>query len=230
MKFAIATLLASSVALGAWAQEKNAEITTDPLTATILERIIYDKRQVCLLAGVVSETTRAIFACSHEGSATELERSSIFELGSLSKVFAGLLLADMVRAGELAIDDPASKYSLPGAKLPARDGREITLRQLVTHTASLPGMPPGILPAEFMRRSMSGDAQVLYDALAKVELDRAIGAEAAYSNLGFLWLADILALAAAAGIDASMGDLLKLAEALAGRRKTPLDETIALAM
>jgi CubicO group peptidase (beta-lactamase class C family) len=136
-----------------------------------------------------------------------------------------------------------------------------------------------------MRRSMSGDPQVLYDALARVKLERAVGAEAAYSNLGFVWLADLLArrggkpydellrerillplgmedtaaklspaqaarrvqghdraykpvaplefppaFSAAAGIDASMGDLLKLAEALAGRRNTPLDETIAIAM
>lgn len=269
-------------AFGAAAQEPK-EINPDPLTATILERILYEKRETCIMAGVVAETTRVIFACSREGGPVSLERDSIFELGSLSKVFAGLLLADMVRRGEVSIDDPASKYAPPGAKIPSREGREITLRHLVTHTASLPPMPPGISPTEFLRLAMV--SPVLYEALAKVELERPIGGDVVYSNLGFLWLADLLgrragkrydqllaervleplgmrdtavtltpeqakrrvqghdrsykpvaplefppALAAAAGLNASMDDLIRFAEALAGRRKTPLDESIALSM
>lgn len=275
-------LICGFSALGALAQEPK-EIIPDPLTATILERIMFDKRETCIMAGVVAQTTRVIFACSRDGSPVALERDSIFELGSLSKVFAGLLLADMVRRGEVSLDDPASKYSPPGAKIPSRDGREITLRHLVTHTASLPPMPPGISPVEFLKLAMV--SPVLYEALAKVELERPIGGDVVYSNLGFLWLADLLgrragkrydqllaervleplglrdttimltpeqavrrvqghdrsykpvpplefppALAAAAGLNASMDDLLKFAEALTGRRKTPLDESIAMSM
>jgi D-alanyl-D-alanine-carboxypeptidase/D-alanyl-D-alanine-endopeptidase len=281
---AICLVFSGLVALAASAQEKS-EVPADPLAATILERIGYDKRDVCLMAGVASQKTRVIFACTREGGPAALDRDSIFELGSLSTVFAGLLLADMVRKGEVALDDPASKYSLPGARLPTRDGREITLRHLITHTASLPAMPPGLAPEEFLRRAMPGDPAPLYEALARVQLDRPIGAEVAYSPLGFLWLSDLLArragnpyeelvrervleplgmrdtavmlsaeqakrrvqghdrgykpvpplefppsLAGAAGYNASLDDLLKLAEALAGRRKTPLDETIELAV
>jgi serine-type D-Ala-D-Ala carboxypeptidase/endopeptidase len=281
---AICLLVSGVACLAAGAQDKS-DVQPDPLAATILERIGYDKRDVCLMAGVVAEKTRVIFACTREGGPAALDRDSIFELGSLSKVFAGLLLADMVRRGEMSLDDPAAKYSLPGAKLPTRDGSDITLRQLVTHTASLPPMPPGIGAEEFLRRSMAGDPAPLYEALARVQLDRPIGGDVEYSNLGFLWLSDLMArragkpcdellkervleplgmhdtaarltpeqakrrvqghdraykpvpalefppsLAGAAGLSASMDDLLKLAEALAGRRKTPLDETIALAI
>jgi serine-type D-Ala-D-Ala carboxypeptidase/endopeptidase len=280
---AIAAVAAASLVAGA--QEPKGPVTSDPLAATILERIAYDKLDVCLMAGVVSAKTRVIFACTRTGESKEPGGDAIFELGSLSKVFAGLVLADMVRRGEVSLDDPVSKYAPPGAKLPARDGREITLRHLVTHTASLPAMPPGIGPAEFMRRTMDGDHAALYEALARVELERPIGGDVAYSNLGFLWLADLIgrragkpydqllkervldplgmkdtgvrftpaqaarrvqghdraykplpplefppSLAAAAGLNASMDDLLKLAAALAGRAKTPLDETIALAL
>lgn len=281
---AICLMVSGLLALAAAAQEKSG-VPDDPLAATILERIAYDKRDVCLMAGVVAEKTRVIFACTRDSGPVALDQGSIFELGSLSKVFAGLLLADMVRRGEVALDDPAARYSLPGAKLPIRDGRDITLRHLVTHTASLPAMPPGIAPEEFLRRSMDGDPAPLYEALARVQLDHPIGADAEYSTLGYLWLSDVLArragkpygellrervleplgmrdtaarlspeqakrrvqghdrsyqpvpplefppsLAGATGLSASMDDLLKLAEALAGRRKTPLDETIALAI
>ena len=55
--------------------------------------------------------------------------------------FTGLLLADMVRKGEVSLDDPASKYARPGARIPTYQGRPISLRDLVTHTSGLPRMP-----------------------------------------------------------------------------------------
>jgi D-alanyl-D-alanine-carboxypeptidase/D-alanyl-D-alanine-endopeptidase len=55
-----------------------------------------------------------------------------FEVGSLTKIFTGLLLADMAVRGEVELDMPL------GAVLggPAADG--ITLRSLATHTSGLP--------------------------------------------------------------------------------------------
>lgn len=66
---------------------------------------------------------------------------TIFAVGSLTKVFTALLLADAVERGEVDLDDPVSTH-LPGSPaIPARDGTTLTLRHLATHTSGLPREP-----------------------------------------------------------------------------------------
>ena len=62
---------------------------------------------------------------------------TIFEIGSLTKVFTALLLADMAERGQVRLSDAAARY-VPGAAGP------VTLADLATHTAGLPRLPPGL--------------------------------------------------------------------------------------
>src|SRR5205809_8105949 len=64
---------------------------------------------------------------------------SIFNLGSVGKVFATTLLAQAVKQGELSLDDPVAKYvtELQGGG----DVRRITLGQLASHSSGLPNRP-----------------------------------------------------------------------------------------
>src|SRR5207245_4746400 len=102
------------------------------------------------------------------------------EIGSVGKVFTALLLADLVRKGEVSLADPVAKY-LPGIKVPQRSGRSITLLDLATHTSGLPFMPDE-LPA-FDDRAVSFGAPQLYRFLGRYELRRDIDAEWDYSNI-----------------------------------------------
>jgi beta-lactamase class C len=60
---------------------------------------------------------------------------SLFNLASLRKVFDATLLARAVRAGELKLEDPASKYVVELQQ--GGDIRDVTLGQLATHTSGL---------------------------------------------------------------------------------------------
>jgi beta-lactamase class C len=64
---------------------------------------------------------------------------SIFNLGSVGKVFATTLLAQAVKQGELSLDDPVAKYVTELQ----RGGyiRRITLGRLASHTSGLPRVP-----------------------------------------------------------------------------------------
>ncbi|MGH3194793.1 MAG: serine hydrolase domain-containing protein [Streptosporangiaceae bacterium] len=71
---------------------------------------------------------------------------TIFQIGSVTKVFTALLLADMAERGEVRLSDPAASY-LPGRRsLP--DGvapvDPVTLADLATHTSGLPRLPRGL--------------------------------------------------------------------------------------
>jgi CubicO group peptidase (beta-lactamase class C family) len=66
-----------------------------------------------------------------------------FEIGSLTKAFVGLLLAEMTDRGEVDPADPVRRHLPPGTA--PQLGREVTLERLATHTSGLPRLPPGLL-------------------------------------------------------------------------------------
>lgn len=64
-----------------------------------------------------------------------------FEIGSVTKVFTALLLAEAEKAGKVRRDDPAAKYLLPPDDPDQAKLAKITLVALATHSAGLATMP-----------------------------------------------------------------------------------------
>ncbi len=73
------------------------------------------------------------------------DADTTFEIGSVSKTLAGVLLADAANRGEVALDAPANGYLPQGFALPMRDGSAITLRELATHRSGLPFFPSNFI-------------------------------------------------------------------------------------
>ena len=117
---------------------------------------------------------------------------TIFQIGSCTKPFTSLLLADMVVRGEVALDDPASKYLPRGVRMPER-GRPITLQDLATHVSGLPSMPTNFPLRADPDPIAAYTPGLLNQFLATYELDRAPGEKWAYSNLGVSVLGRLLA-------------------------------------
>jgi D-alanyl-D-alanine-carboxypeptidase/D-alanyl-D-alanine-endopeptidase len=66
---------------------------------------------------------------------------SLFEIGSITKVFTALLLADMSLRGEVDLDDPVRQFLPASLAPPTFDNHEIVLRDLATHTSGLGDLP-----------------------------------------------------------------------------------------
>ena len=77
-----------------------------------------------------------------------VDEHSIYEIGSISKTFTGILLAQMVLNKKLNLEDPAQNYLPDVVKLPVRNGQQITIGQLSDHTSALPRMPSNFSPAD----------------------------------------------------------------------------------
>jgi serine-type D-Ala-D-Ala carboxypeptidase/endopeptidase len=119
------------------------------------------------------------------GAGAKVDRSTLFEIGSISKVFTGLILADMVNKGEVSLDDPAAKYLPAGHRMPERGGRQITLRDLSTHRSGLPRMPDDMGRADTIDDPFADYSEArLLAFLDRYQLARDIGAKWEYSNLG----------------------------------------------
>src|SRR5688500_12420619 len=113
-----------------------------------------------------------------------LDGNTVFEIGSITKVFTAALLADMVARGEVRLEDPISKYLPASVKLPTRSGREITLVDLSTQFSGLPRLPSNISPKDGRNPYADYTVDQLYSFLAGYELTRDIGERYEYSNLG----------------------------------------------
>ena len=120
--------------------------------------------------------------------------TQLFEIGSISKVFTGLLLAQDIENGKLSLDDNLAKLLGARVKLTPEVGA-ITLRQLVTHSSCLPRMPadfessPGYKDDEPYR---DFDRAMLWASLSKVRLKKAPPCTDEYSNFGFAVLGEVL--------------------------------------
>jgi D-alanyl-D-alanine-carboxypeptidase/D-alanyl-D-alanine-endopeptidase len=155
-----------------------------------------EKRQAKgIVVGLVEpDGSRRVLTFGEAGEgARPLAASSVFEIGSITKTFTGAILADMVRRGEVRLDDPVGKYMPAGVRVPSLNGRRITLLDLATHTSGLPRLPTGYVPPDPSNPYARYAAEHLYAFLNGHELEREPGAKFEYSNLGMGLLGHALA-------------------------------------
>lgn len=161
---------------------------------TMLRYLVEDGETPGIVLGLLEAdgSTRILVHGSAGADARPLGPRSVFEIGSITKAFTGILLADMVARGEVALDDPVAKHLPEGVRVPSRNGREITLLDLATHRSALPRMPDN-MPRDPSDPYPPYAMEDLYAFLATHELRRDIGAEFEYSNIAVALLGEALA-------------------------------------
>ena len=177
------------------AQAQDKPPTDAEIRALLRTRIDTEKRGVGLAVGWVDEHGSRVVTYGRTALAggREVDGQTIFEIGSVTKVFTALLLAQSVARGEMTLDDPVAKYLPPGTRLPTRGGRQITLLDLATHHSGLPSIPDNLQPADQNNPSADYTPEQLFAFLANYKLTRDIGSQFEYSNVGFGLLGQALA-------------------------------------
>jgi CubicO group peptidase (beta-lactamase class C family) len=121
------------------------------------------------------------------------DERTVFEIGSITKVFTALLLADMAGTGEVRLSDAIGEYLPEEVEPPERNGRRITLLDLATHTSALPRVPGNMLPVDPANPYARYTPQLLYAFLSVYQPSRDVGSSYEYSNLGYGLLGHVLA-------------------------------------
>ena len=149
---------------------------------------------VGIVVGIIEPSGRRVIAYGKRsaGDRRPLDGDTVFQIGSVTKVFTGLLLADMIRRGEVQLDDPAVKYLPPEANMPAR-GRQMTLFDLATHRSGLPAMPTNFDLRAAPNPYEAYTVKQLHQFLAEYEFPYEPGVRAQYSNVGMALLGRLLA-------------------------------------
>jgi CubicO group peptidase (beta-lactamase class C family) len=181
---------------------------TGEIREILVRRIDHQKQAAGIVVGIIEPNGRRVVAYGNLANADPgpVDGDTIFEIGSVTKVFTSLLLADMVNRKEVTLDDPAAKYLPEGVKLPQRSGKSITLLDLSTHRSGLPNLPSNLKPKD-PRNPYADDYSVddLYQFLSGYTLPRDPGSEFEYSNLGAGLLGHLLAYRAGTDYESLIG-------------------------
>jgi serine-type D-Ala-D-Ala carboxypeptidase len=175
---------------------KRFNISIDPLKrdiASLLEKAIRERVFPCAVAGIVFEETKFFFTAgkeTYDDIATPVHTNAIFDIASLTKVIAtSTAVMQLVESAEISLEDYAFTF------LPRLMGtrREITIKQLLAHTAGFPG------PVSFYQ--FCHNREELLDAVFSTELAYAPGTNRIYDDISFVLLGLIVETITDAGFD-----------------------------
>jgi D-alanyl-D-alanine-carboxypeptidase/D-alanyl-D-alanine-endopeptidase len=154
------------------------------IRAVIKERVDAGRFAGIAVGIVPRGGARRVVAYGPNAGVQPYDGNTVFEIGSITKTFTSAILADMVKKGEVKLDDPVEKYLPAGTKVPERDGKKITLLDLATQSSGLPRMPDNFKPSDPENPYADYSTQQMYAFLGGYTLPRGIGENYEYSNLG----------------------------------------------
>lgn len=132
------------------------------------ERVNTQRQSVGIAVGILSPEGRRLVAVGNLGikDGREIDADTVFEIGSVTKIFTGWLLADMARKGEVALTDRIA------------GGKSIALVDLATHTAGMPFWPSNVA---------AGDLNAALARYTVEDLDRFVAGFDPPANIGTQW-------------------------------------------
>jgi D-alanyl-D-alanine-carboxypeptidase/D-alanyl-D-alanine-endopeptidase len=164
----------------------------------LVDRVGAENSGVGIVVGVIDAKGRRVISYGSlaKDDKRPLNGDTVFEIGSMTKVFTSLVLMDMVQKGEVAVTDPISKYLPASVKVPERNGKKITLQDLSTQSSGLPRMPNNFHPKDESNPYADYSVEQLYQFISGYQLTRDIGSQYEYSNLAVGLLGHVLTLRA----------------------------------
>jgi CubicO group peptidase (beta-lactamase class C family) len=147
-----------------------------------------------LVVGVIDSTGTHVYSYGKvaKSAAQAPDGDTIFEIGSVTKLFTATVVAQMLEKDEIKLNQAADAF-LPGMKIPSDLGNKIWLIHLVAHTSGLPLNPPN-LNSPHPDNPYSGYTQRQFEAfLTPYVLARPPGERYEYSHVGYALLGQALA-------------------------------------
>ena len=117
---------------------------------------------------------------------------TVYEIGSISKVFTGLLLADAANSKTVTLDQSAQSLLPKGVTMPKWKDREITLLDLSTHSSGLPRLSDNMPSIATGNPYSDYSSKLAHEFLNKHEMQQEPGKYTGYSNFGVSLLGHLI--------------------------------------
>lgn len=192
LKIFLLPLVTLVSAANSQAQSKAQTPSDHEIMQILIDRIDSMQKSKGMVVGIVTPQGKRIitYGKAKLGDERVLNENTLFEIGSSTKLFTCLLLSDMVKKGEVKLNDPVNKYLPKKTKLPQFNGHPITLLDLATHTSGLPFQPSDLKVSVENYKSYSDNQ--LFNFVSNYKLTAKPGTVWTYSNLGIGLLAKAL--------------------------------------
>ncbi len=156
----------------------------EELTADYVDPHYTAGKAIGLVVGVAKPGARYVtgFGATTLHGDTPPDADSIFEIGSVTKIYTAYLLAMGMGRGEVALTDTLEETF--GPNVPRGTERSITLLDLVTHTSGLRNFPTNLVYPGSTNPAREYTVALLEEYLATATLLYEPGTTFEYSNLG----------------------------------------------
>jgi serine-type D-Ala-D-Ala carboxypeptidase/endopeptidase len=212
------TLFPAAIASSFTTQKEPASFTsvfkiTDEIKDRLNALVDSNRTKAAIVIGIVDPNGTQFYSNGKISNTnnTNVDQNTIFAIGSNTKVFTTVLLAEMVEEGLVKLNDPIDKYLPPNVTIPQYKGHKITIEDLATHTSGLPEFPSNYCPSFAISNAQSLEDKVqhvrnlmsctknftigqLYQSLSNTTLTRDPGSKYEYSTFGTGLLGRILTL------------------------------------
>lgn len=164
-----------------------------------LESIVRRNEIIGMTVVVIADGKEAIIGLGRRDLHTSdpPDGRTLYEIGSISKTFTGILLAHEIRKGRANLDDPVNDHLPEGVRLPDGTNAPVLLRHLTTHRSGFPRRMEGMgdLIGTVFGRSRYSDVtkERLWAAVKSVMLQSVPGEDVQYSNFATALLGTLLA-------------------------------------
>lgn len=175
--------------LVSWSENQAARQDYENMIGNFLDQTVIPG----MVVGIVDENGSYLYSYGYHGvDKQKITQDTIFEIGSMSKVFTGLLLAEAVDSGSAALDDPI-RSCIPQEFITGQAFYDqITLAHLTTHTSGLPRQPPALdFTAGSLISGLTGGnpygkvtREKVFSYLGRTAAPKSIGTDFNYSNYG----------------------------------------------
>jgi serine-type D-Ala-D-Ala carboxypeptidase/endopeptidase len=183
-EFFSATMLLLAVSFRAVAQDGFVEADADGIRA-FLQQNSGNGQPGLVIALVDGRGSRVLSAGKLDnGTSQAVDGDTVFEIGSVTKTFTALLLLDLVRQGEMKLDEPVAKYLPMSVKIPNYNGKEITLLNLAAQDSGLPFNADNLSGKDWKERFDNYTVDKMYAFLSSYSLKKEPGTKFQYSNIG----------------------------------------------
>ncbi|MGB7325574.1 MAG: serine hydrolase [Rubripirellula sp.] len=143
---------------------------------------------------------------------------TVYEIGSASKVFTGILLGDAVVRGDVQLDQAAQELLPPSVTMPKGKQREIKLIDLSTHMSGLPRLPDNMPSLTSKDPYADYTSKLAYAFLNSHQLIREPGAKQEYSNFAASLLGQLLCQKAGKSYDELLAERITVPLGMADTR------------
>ena len=163
----------------------NAGTVSQTIKTSIQRRVDY-AYNTGIVIGIVDRNGRDFYSYGKTSivGGTLPDENTLYEIGSVSKVFTATLLAQMVENGDVDLSDTVASLLPQDVNVPSRPQSPITLEHLATHASGLPSTPPSLAENNPVNPFFPFPTTALYEFLDSYHLTRSPGDEFEYSNLG----------------------------------------------